>query len=143
MEPGDSVFLALRQTGGWIGDGMMSSFASGSYSGPLNTSFTQPGTYWVHTNLADKHVCEASLTAGGANLAREPLTLGISGSSAPVTLNLRDDCARSRPHTAGGCSRLRYANPKNLFTVYVVPDFDTTEHVIEQTLLQSTGGKAD
>jgi hypothetical protein len=141
MEPGDSVFLALSQTGGWIGDGMMSTFASGSYSGPLNTSFTQPGTYWVHTNLADKHVCEASLTAGGANLAREPLTLGISGSSAPVTLNLRDDCARlalTLPAAAAGSG----TGEEPFFTVYVVPDFDTTEDVIVQTLRPSTGGKA-
>jgi hypothetical protein len=141
METGDSVFLALSQTGGWIGDGMMSTFASGSYSGPLNTSFTQPGTYWVHTNLADKHVCEASLTAGGANLAREPLTLGISGSSAPVTLNLRDDCARlalTLPATAAGSG----TGEEPFFTVYVVPDFDTTEDVIVQTLRPSTGGKA-
>jgi hypothetical protein len=141
MEPGDSVFLALSQTGGWIGDGMMSTFASGSYSGPLNTSFTQPGTYWVHTNLADKHVCEASLTAGGANLAREPLTLGISGSSAPVTLNLRDDCARlalTLPAAAAGSG----TGEEPFFMVYVVPDFDTTEDVIVQTLRPSTGGKA-
>jgi hypothetical protein len=138
---GDSIFLTLSQTGGWIGDGMVSTFAVGSYTGPLNTSFAQPGTYWVHTNLADKHVCEGSLTAGGTNLAREPLTLGISGSSAPVTLNLRDDCARltlTLPATAAGSG----TGEEPFYTVYVVPDFDTTEDVITQTLRPSTGGKA-
>ena len=138
---GDSVFLTLSQTGGWIGDGMVSTFAVGSYTGPLNTSFAQPGTYWVHTNLADKHVCGGSLTAGGTNLAREPLTLGISGSSAPVTLNLRDDCARltlTLPATAAGSG----TGEEPFYTVYVVPDFDTTEDVITQTLRPSTGGKA-
>ncbi len=138
---GDSVFLTVSQTGGWIGDGMVSTFAIGSFAGPLNTSFAQPGTYWVHTNLADKHVCESSLTAGGSNLAREPLTLGISGSSPPVTLNLRDDCARltlTLPATAAGSGN----GEEPFYTVYVVPDFDTTEDVITQTLRPSTGGKA-
>ena len=138
---GDSVFLTLTQTGGWIGDGMVSTFAMGSYAGQLNTTFTQPGTYWVHTNLADKRICEGSLTAGGTNLAREPLTLGISGSSPPVTLNLRDDCAHltlTLPATAAGSG----TGEEPFFTVYVVPDFDTTEDVITQTLRPSTGGKA-
>ena len=139
LDGGDQVFLTLSQTGGWIGDGMMSTFAVGSYAGPLNTSFAQPGTYWVHTNLPDKHVCADSLTAGGTNLGREPLTLGISGSSAPVTLNLRDDCARltlTLPATAAGSG----TGEEPSYTVYVVPDFDSTEDVIPQTLRSSNGG---
>lgn len=138
MEAGDQVFLTASQTGGWIGDGMTNSFAVGSYAGPLNTSFAQPGTYWVHTNLPDKHICEGSLTAGGSNLAREPLTLGISGSSAPLTLNLRDDCATltlTLPATAAGSGTAE--DPS--YTVYVVPDFDSTEDVIPQTLHPSAG----
>ena len=137
---GDQIFLTASQTGGWIGDGMTNEFAVGAYAGPLNTSFEQPGTYWVHTNLPDKHVCEGSLTAGGTNLGREPLTLGISGSSAPVTLNLRDDCATltlTLPATAAGSS----TGEEPSYTVYVVPDFDSTEDVIQQTLRPSTEGK--
>lgn len=140
LDGGDQVFLTLSQTGGWIGDGMMSTFAVGSYAGPLNTSFAQPGTYWVHTNLPDKHVCADSLTAGGTNLGREPLTLGISGSSAPVTLNLRDDCARltlTLPATAAGSG----TGEEPSYTVYMVPDFDSTVDVIPQTLRPSNGGK--
>jgi len=140
MDGGDRVFLTISQTGGWIGDGTMNTFAVGAYAGPLNTSFAQPGTYWVHTNLPDKHVCEGSLTAGGTNLGREPLTLGISGSSAPVTLNLRDDCASltlTLPATASGSG----AGEEPSYTVYVVPDFDSTEDVIQQTLRPSTEGK--
>lgn len=139
IEGGHQVFLTLSQTGGWIGDGMMSTFAVGSYAGPLNTSFAQPGTYWVHTNLPDKHVCEGSLTAGGSNLAREPLTLGISGSSAPVTLNLRDDCATltlTLPAKALGSG----SGEEPFYTVYMVPDFDSTEDVIPETMRPSNGG---
>jgi hypothetical protein len=141
LDGGDQVFLTMSQTGGWIGDGMMNTFAVGSYAGPLNTSFAQPGTYWVHTNLPDKHVCEGSLTAGGTNLGRELLTLGISGSPAPVTLNLRDDCATltlTLPATAAGSG----TGEEPFYTVYVVPDFDWTEDVIPQTLRSSNGGTA-
>jgi hypothetical protein len=141
LDVGDQVFLTMSQTGGWIGDGMMNTFAVGSYTDPLNTSFAQPGTYWVHTNLPDKRVCEGSLTAGGTNLGREPLTLGISGSSAPVTLNLRDDCASltlTLPATAAESG----TGEEPFYTVYVVPDFDSTEDVIPQTLRSSSGGTA-
>jgi hypothetical protein len=95
----------------------------------------------VHTNLSDKHFCEGSLTAGGTNLAREPLTLGISSSTAPVTLNLRDDCARlsltlqATPAGSGAGEEPSYA-------VYVIPDFDSTEDVIPQTLHPWAGGTA-
>jgi hypothetical protein len=86
-------------------------------------------------------VCEAGLTAGGTNLAREPLTLSISGSAPPITLNLRNDCATlslSLPGDAGGSG----AGEEPFYTVYVVPDFDSTEDVVTQTLRPSTGGKA-
>lgn len=139
MDGEDSVFLTLSQAGGWIGDGMMNTFAMGPSTGPLNTSIAQPGTYWMHTNLADKHVCEGSLTAGGTNLAREPLTLGISSSTPPVTLNLRDDCARlslTLQATAAGSG----AGEEPSYAVYVVPDFDSTEDVIPQTLHPWAGG---
>ena len=137
----DTVFLTMSQTGGWIGDGMTTAFASGSYPGTLTGAFPGPGAYWIHTNLPNKSVCEAGLTAGGTNLAREPLTLSISGSAPPITLNLRNDCATlslSLPGDAGGSG----AGEEPFYTVYVVPDFDSTEDVVTQTLRPSTGGKA-
>jgi hypothetical protein len=137
----NAVFLTMSQTGGWIGDGMTTAFASGSYPGTLTGSFPGPGSYWIHANLPDKHVCEAGLTAGGTNLAREPLTLGVSGSAPPITLNLRNDCATlslSLPGDAGGSG----AGEEPFYTVYVVPDFDSTQDVVTQTLRASTGAKA-
>jgi hypothetical protein len=139
QEGGDGISITISQTGGWIGDGMTSGYAAGTLAAPLNTDFTQPGTYWVHTNLSDRHICESSFTAGGANLAREPLTLGIAGPAAPLTLNLRDDCARltlTLPATAAGTGM----GEEPFYTVYLVPDFDTTADLVPQTLRPSTGG---
>ena len=136
----DSVFLTVSQTGGWIGDGMMNSYASGTLAGPLNTTFAQPGTYWVHASFSDGRICESSVSAGGANLAREPLVLGFAGPAAPVTLNLRDDCARLTVTLPANAAQMA-GGEEPFYTVYVIPDFDTTEDVVPQTLRPSTGGR--
>ena len=133
------IFVTLSQTGGWIGDGMVSSYAEGSIGTLEETQHPPPGSYWVHTSINPKGLCEASFTAGGASLAHEPLVLGIAGAAAPLVLALRDDCARltlSLPGSVGlGPGEERF------YTVYAVPDFDSTEDVVPQTLRPSTGGK--
>jgi hypothetical protein len=139
-EGADSVFLTVSQTGGWIGDGMINSYAAGTLTGPLNAVFAQPGTYWVHATLSGGRLCESSVTAGGANLAREPLVLGVAGPAAPVTLNLRDDCARLTLTLPANAAQMA-GGEEPFYTVYVVPDFDTTEDVVPQTLRPSSGGK--
>jgi len=135
----DQVYITLSQAGGWITDGMVSTFAEGSISQPLETSFMAPGSYWAHTSIVQRGLCQASFTAGGANLASEPLVLGISGTTAPLTLTLRDDCATlklSLPSTVG----TPYFGEEPYYTIYVVPDFDSTTDVTPMTLRPSTGG---
>ena len=132
------VNVTLSQTGGWMADGMVSSYAEGPPSGTLATTEAQPGSYWVHTSIGPRTLCEASFTAGGASLAREPLALGVAGTTAPLTLTLRDDCAKmtlSLPGSVGLSPGIERA-----YTVYAVPDFDSTEDVVPQTLRPSTGG---
>jgi hypothetical protein len=134
---GQTVVL-LSLAGGWVDDGMVSTYANGSVPGPLAAVYTLPGPYWVHTHV-QKGYCEASFTAGGANLAREPVIIGLSGSSAPMDLTVRDDCAS-----------LTVDLPQNLmaqapgeepfYTVYIVPDFDSTTDMEPITLRPSTGG---
>lgn len=133
------INVTLSQTGGWLSDGMVSSYAEGPPYGSLMTTEMQPGTYWVHANIGPRTLCEASFTAGGARLAREPLVLGVGGTTAPLILTLRDDCATlalSLPGSVGLTPGIERA-----YTVYVVPDFDSTEDVVPQTLRPSTGGR--
>jgi len=130
--------VLVSLAGGWVDDGMVSTYANGSGPGPMAAVYTLPGAYWVHTHV-QKGFCEASFTAGGANLAHEPVIIGLSGSTAPMELTVRDDCAR-----------LTLSLPQNLstsapgeepfYTVYVVPDFDSTADVEPVTLRPSTGG---
>ena len=134
-----SIYVTLSQTGGWLGDGMVGSFAEGSGIAPLQTQHPPPGSYWVHTAIGSKTVCESSFTAGGASLAREPLVLTSAGTTAPLVLSLRDDCAGLTLSLPGSVGMAAGEEP--FFTVYVVPDFDSTEDVVPQTLRQSTGGR--
>ncbi len=139
VKPGPIVIM-VSQAGGWITDGMVSSFAEGYATGPIETTATMsPGAYWVHTAIPQKGLCESSFTAGGASLAHEPLLLSLGGASAPLTLTLRDDCAT-----------LNLSLPPNVATpdtgeepfymVYVIPDFDSTADVTPITLRPSSGG---
>jgi hypothetical protein len=135
------IQVTLSPAGGWIGEGMVSLYASGSAPGPMATNHLSPGSYWVHTHIGQKGLCEDSFTAGGASLAREPVIIGLSGSVAPMTLTLRDDCANltlSLPQTLMAPA----PGEEPFYTVYVVPDFDSTVDVVPVTLRPSTGGTA-
>ena len=134
-----AAFVTLSQTGGWISDGMVSAYAQGNTSGPLPTTYAPPGSYWAHTSISQKNLCEGSFTAGGADLAREPLVLGLSGAAAPLILTLRDDCASLTLALSGAMTAL-VPGEEPFYTVYVVPDFSTTQDVVPQTLRSSTGG---
>jgi hypothetical protein len=134
------MVVMLSQAGGSINDGMVTSFAEGYANGPLESnSSTSPGSYWVHTSLPQKTLCESSFTAGGASLAREPLVLSPSGASAPLTLTLRDDCASlkiSLPEIAD----FQDVGDEPNYTIYVIPDFDSTSDITPVVLRGSSGG---
>lgn len=133
------VFVTLTQTGGWLSDGMVTSYAEGPASGPLQPTGVPAGSYWVSTAIGPRTMCESSFTAGGASLAREPLVLGIAGSTAPLTLSLRDDCARLTLSLPGSVAYT--AGEERAYTVYAIPDFDSTQSLVPQTLRTSTGGR--
>ncbi len=132
------VEVQVSQAGGWIDDSMVGEFARGVPPGPLEAIYTRPGSYWVHTHNQGG-LCEASFTAGGANLAREPVTIGISGSSAPMELTMRDDCASLQLSLPEAMDSID-SGEEIFFTVYAVPDFDSTSEVQAVTLRASSGG---
>lgn len=130
------VAVMMSQAGGWIGGGMVAQYAGGAPTGPLEASYMAPGPYWVHTYVSGRGLCEASFTAGGANLGREPVTIGLSGATAPLELALRDDCAQltvSLPENLTGIT----AGEERFYTAYVVPDFDSTKDISSVVLRPS------
>ena len=136
--PAGPIDVMVSQAGGWIDDSMISSFANGALPGPLETAYTRPGSYWVHTRN-QRGLCVESFTAGGVNLAREPLVIGLSGSTAPMDLTLRDDCASLELSLPDNLASIT-AGEEPFFTVFVVPDFDSTVDVEHRVFRASTGG---
>jgi hypothetical protein len=119
---------------------LVTQYAAGPADGPLEGTFVQPGTYWVHTYVGGG-LCESSFTAGGANLAREPLTIGLGGVTVPLELTLRDDCAHltlSLPESAMTLA----AGDERFYTAYAVPDFDFTRDLSPVVLRPSVSGTA-
>jgi hypothetical protein len=139
MGSGRLALVAVNPAQGWIDDSMVSEYASGNGPGPLAATYTRPGSYWVTTNVQQKGFCEAALTAGGANLAREPLVIDAPGFSLSMQLTLRDDCASLQLNLPDSQTSIT-AGDEQSFTVYVVPDFDSTAEVQRVTLRPSTGG---
>jgi hypothetical protein len=133
-----AMLVMVSLAGGWVDDGMVREYANGNGLGPLRTVYAMPGAYWVHTHVA-KGFCEASFTAGGANLAREPVIMGLSGTTAPMDLTVRNDCARMNLSLPKELYTFA-AGEEPYYTVYVVPDFDSTVDVEPRTLRPSTGG---
>ena len=128
------VLLASPATG-WLDDGVAMAFASGPVGAPLEAVHTAPGAYWLHAQIPQKGLCEGSLTAGGANLATEPLRLDAT---APLALAVRRDCAQLTlvlPATA----MFTGAGEEPYYTAWVVPDFDFTQELSPVTLRPSSG----
>ncbi len=127
LEPQNSqIAVMVSPAGGGNSGGMVTQYASGTAEGPLQAGSVTPGAYWVHTYVNARGLCEQSFTAGGANLAREPLTVGSAGATGPLELTLRDDCAQlalQLPENLAGLA----AGIEPFYTVYVVPDFDFTQ----------------
>src|ERR1035437_7487538 len=73
----EEVFVTVSQTGGWITDGMVSTFAQGSTSGPLETSFMAPVSYGVNPIRAHRGWGNSFSPAGGGSRGGEPLALGL------------------------------------------------------------------
>lgn len=134
------IVVMASQAGGLISDGMVSSFGEGYVTSPIETTFMNPGLYWLHTNIPQKQYCEASFTAGGASLAREPLSVSISGFTAPLTLTLRDDCATLKVSLPAASLDTAANLIEPFYTIYVIPDFDSTTDITPLTLRPSSGG---
>lgn len=136
---GGQVIVLLSPAGASIDNGPIYNYASGTQPGPMETTYTPPGSYWVRTAINFNGLCEQSFTSGGASLAREPLAVGLSGATAPMELVLRDDCAKLTLSLSGALAA-SVSPEEHSYTVYVVPDFDSTVDIEPVTLRPSSGG---
>ncbi|MDR3774027.1 MAG: carboxypeptidase-like regulatory domain-containing protein [Terracidiphilus sp.] len=108
-------------------------------SGPDAIAFTaQPGAYWVTASPSRRDLCAASFTAGGLNLAREPLLLSLAAAPPPMELSLTDDCATLALSLPPGLAAF-LPGEEPFYTVYLVPDLDTGQDIPPMTLHPSSG----
>lgn len=98
----------------------------------------QPGAYWLNTMLPRKGWCAGPLTGGGVNLARDPLTVMLTSPTPPMELTLRDDCA-TLTLTLPAAMAAFGPGEEPFYTVYIVPDFDTTTYIPPMTMHPSSG----
>jgi hypothetical protein len=104
----------------------------------LEASGAQLGPHWISTEVNDRSLCVDSFTAGAINLAREPLNVALGSSPPPMELTLRDDCAKLRLELPPALSAF-LPGDEPFYTVYVVPDFDTTADIPPMNMHPSSG----
>lgn len=112
-----------------------------------------PGKYWVQTYANQGYV--ASISAGVTDLARDPLTIGPGGASAPIEIVLRNDMATLSVRVKNvSSSPLDTGASSDIFTttapiqtplgyLYLIPQFDTSSIVQQAMPLQQTGSVAN
>jgi hypothetical protein len=133
-----SLAILANPATGWIEDGLVAPFARGPLNGPLEPSYTPPGSYWLQPQASLPPLCEASLTAAGASLAREPVQVAMGGSTPPLVLTFRADCARLTLHLPASVMSFTSGEEPS-YTVYAVPGFDFT-HPLQPITLRPTSG---
>src|SRR5229473_411673 len=88
----------------------------------------QPGRYRVHVNTSIGFV--SSITSGGTDLQRQPLVVGLGGSTPPIEITVRDDGAQVEGTIEGTTStevrRAVFNSPgQSPGNVYFVPIADS------------------
>jgi hypothetical protein len=93
-------------------------------SGLYEMDDVMPGRYWVRADTFGDYV--SSITSGNTDLAREPLTVGQGGASAPIEITLRNDmgdieCTLNSPANGDGAGA-GSGELKQVFA-YAIPQF--------------------
>jgi len=136
-------YPAVMVTAASAGDATMGEFGVdpiANVAGPdlLELNTVRPGPHWISTQVYDNSVCVDSFTAGGINLAREPLNVALGSSPPPMELTLRDGCAKLTLELPPALSAFLPGDEPS-YTVYVVPDFDTTVNIPPVNMHPSSG----
>lgn len=122
IEPQADVNLVLISDGGNMGGNLRHEPGGDDSSWQLENVL--PGKYWVQPYANQGYV--ASITAGGTDLARDPLVIGPGGATAPIDIVLRNDTATLsvRLKTTGSASDAGEDRANGY--LYLLPQFDSS-----------------
>jgi hypothetical protein len=93
---------------------------------------------WISTQPNDRSLCVESFSAGGINLAREPLNVALGASPPPMEITLSDNCAKLALTLPPALAEF-LPGDEPFYTVYVVPEFDTTTDIPPMNVHPSSG----
>ncbi len=113
--------------------------ADGANDGSFEIENVTPGRYWVEASPFEGYV--SSITSGGVDLARDPLTVGTGGSSAPIEVTLRDDSgtisAQLTGDPAGATATATTTGEQHQIYVYAIPLFPSSGSIRMSGMLGS------
>jgi hypothetical protein len=122
LVPVDEIFGQMGAAGG------LRAVEGTSDGSSFEIENVSPGRYWVEASPFEGYV--SSITSGGVDLAREPLTVGAGGSSAPIEVTLRDDVATISAQLTGdpgtGAQSANAVGEQQQIFVYAIPLFPST-----------------
>ncbi len=121
----DEVFAQMRGVGG------LRAVEGSTDASAFEIENITPGRYWVETSPFDGYV--SSITSGGVDLARDPLVVGLGGSTAPIEVTLRDDSATITAQINGALpgsqSSSSAAGEQHEVYVYAIPLFQSSSPI--------------
>jgi Carboxypeptidase regulatory-like domain len=91
-----------------------------------------PGRYWVQTQVFQGYV--TSIDSGGADLAREPLTIGPGGASAPIEITLRNDVGVIQGQIkspSGAAAESQTMGERSQAYIWAIPLFSSTQQITQ------------
>ena len=139
LKPRDLITVTASDAGyAPMGEGIVDPFIESSGADSLELNGASSGHLWLSVQVNDRSLCLDSFNAGGVNLAREPLNVPLGASSPPMELILRDDCAKLTLSLPTMLSAF-LPGDEPFYTVYVVPDFDTTLDIPPMNMHPSSG----
>ena len=103
--------------------------------------FNPPSPQWMHTQVGYGS-CAGTFSANGVNPTREPLVSNPAGPNPSLELQLRNDCAHL-DLTLPASANTEAAGVVPRYTVYVVPEFETTEDAIEARVSSLENGRRE
>ena len=113
--------------------------ADGATDGSFEIENVTPGRYWVEASPFEGYV--SSINSGGVDLARDPLTVGAGGSSAPIEVTLRDDSgtisAQLTGDPGGATATATTTGEQRQIYVYAIPLFPSSGSIRMSGMLGS------